>query len=287
MPESAKRGWDWSEVDLVWRRHLPHRLREGCTWPAGPAGCGSVFEVRQPPAGRSWPQVDYHPADVLLIYHYDAICPANPKEAHSARNLSAKLRVVPGEWVEVTHLYVADPQERHVIFMYRARGSGLFYWTGRMLVAPDHEDWQARYSVAQLRGLNVSSVMHERHVDTGGNYRYMAEPRGGAPYGAPPRECNDFLKTEVLSLTPPVRLSCPKPDGARLAWGWNASRPCLQCVPNQTPNRSVFNLHGKKVWWPYRHVQCSRSATSYLQARAVPLHSMAQLAGLEAERLHE
>ena len=168
-----------SEIDLVWRRHLPHRLREGCTWPAGPAGRGSVFQVQQPPAGRSWPQVDYHPADVLLIYQYDAICPSHP-----ARNLSGELRIVPGEWVEVTHVYVADPQERRVMFMYRARGSDLFYWTGRMLVAPDHEDWKARYSDAQLRGLNVSSVMHERHVDTAitatWRSREVAPPRANA-----------------------------------------------------------------------------------------------------------
>ena len=70
------------------------------------------------------------------------------------------------------------------------------------------------------------------------------------------------------------------------AWYTHTPRTLVRAKPDAEPFSGQSTREEGLVAVPPRSV-CSRSATSYLQARAVPLHSMAQLAGLEAERLHE
>ena len=280
--------WDWNEVDLVWLALLPAPFRKQChgRWPPAPMHAGSVFVA---------PDSFAAPASTLWHYRHKTYCHCcGMPNSEAFRDMPCKSEMggprrmplaVNSGWIEVTHMFggvaaalgAGQPQmfEREAFWMYRATGSGLWYYTGRTLVASDTVDaarmlnltlsdgyancwdhgWAESFKGAnkprpttkpgllhRLRSLGFETLLLTSHLDPDTN---------SAKYGA-----RAFYKIEVVGLRQHVRMACP-PDAVHIAWGWRARRRPCRCVATSA---SPFICHnGNNVSFPFRHVQCNTS----------------------------
>jgi hypothetical protein len=142
-------AWRWDDVDVVWLRHLPRSLSGRCTWVRAPRFSGDVFL----PSGH--PNCGLRPAGLLWIYRFESVCNDERLQSKPERGgARVPVHVEERQWVEVTHAFPSYQHlwnsERSGLWMYEARGSGLWHHAGRTLVASDVIDL--------ARFLNVSFV---------------------------------------------------------------------------------------------------------------------------------
>lgn len=201
---AAELVWDWSAVEVIRKRYLPSQLRAACSWPVSPAGRGSLY---------TW----WAPSQLLWVYQFDTGC-KGMLPSNSPWRKGAKALEVPGRWVEVTHAYLDNVSiEADVLFLTIAKGSGLWYYTGRTLVSNGASlaDWMAEHApnatstrqqisaigwpFTELRKMGFASVIEDAHVD----YDYKIKEG----------RCTDlgFFKREVRERCPhlPLRRGLP------------------------------------------------------------------------------
>jgi hypothetical protein len=117
-----------SSCDMLWEAFLPEPIRHGCSWPTVPSAPNDVFTFLSEfqPAGTLW--IQRAPSE-LPCYAPPVIAKAaQPRfpahELHDSTQL----------WVEVTRHYSVNEFERKTMWLFRARGSGLWFRAGRALV---------------------------------------------------------------------------------------------------------------------------------------------------------
>ena len=142
-------AWDWDNVDVIWLRHLPPSLAGVCTWLRAPRFEGDVFL----PSGH--PNCGLRPAGLLWVYRFEGVCHDERFHSEPERGgARAPVRIEERQWVEVTHTFPSYQHlwsaERSGLWMYVARGSGLWHHAGRTLVVSDVIDL--------ARFLNVSFI---------------------------------------------------------------------------------------------------------------------------------
>ncbi|KAJ1620031.1 hypothetical protein T492DRAFT_1080786 [Pavlovales sp. CCMP2436] len=136
-------------VDVLFVPLLPAKMRR-CNWARDPAGFGSVYRLQ-----------NYYmqPRNSVWIYRFaHAGCPHRPTNNNTARVLPPELPPLKNhteEWVEVTHSFTRHYAEVGLSFLYRAKGSGLWYKLGgessKVLEVRTHE------RLYVLSGQNVTS----------------------------------------------------------------------------------------------------------------------------------
>ena len=283
-------SWDWATVEVIWARHLPSELREACTWPTVPAGRGSVFS-------------GWWSTRLLWVYQFATSCEGVPY-FHGGGADGGYAREVTGRWVEVTHAFSDDPLERDALFLTLARGSGLWYFSGRTLLLNDAgrldsylnelgiNSYNTRktngllsWQLQELRRRGFASVIFNAHVDFDGGKDGRCTRPG-------------FFKRELVSLRlPRVQHSCP-PDPMHMAWGAPPMlhRPCV-CVQH-SGDQQLTHVRSAPVWkfvWPYVLVECDTSAVGVVSEvaaavegeRAAGKHPLQHAAALEAPRQYE
>ena len=151
--DTAGLEWRWDRVDVVWLDFLPSKLRSRCNgkWPPAPMGASSVYML---------PATMASPPNLLWRYAHQTYCHCcgmPPSPAFRDMPCHPEMggpRLAPreaaGGWVEVTHVFGGLGQsvgslqpnvfERDALWMYRAVGSGLWYFMGRTLMASDTVD---------------------------------------------------------------------------------------------------------------------------------------------------
>ena len=206
LPGNAEATWSWARVQFVWSQHLPRELNEHCVWSRGPTGRGSVFHLSAhgsaTEASRT-PLPQYAPAGALWVYNYDEIALMGRSRAHLSSSgttsmprlrdprlphhdtagderddgLSSNDGEYSERWVEVTHVFVRDQREKHGMFMYAARGSGLWYFTGKTRVLVSDGDGPRTQG-----GRAASRYLHAAAAAAASDD--SAHRRGGADAGA-------------------------------------------------------------------------------------------------------
>ena len=283
----AAEEWRWHRVDIVWLRLLPEWLREAChdRWPRSPIGLGPGAVYRASGSANcgstDQDQVDVRnrPCESLWVYRHAHTCSGDRPEFGGVRGLPVERHA---GWVEVTHTFSGYFMERSGLWMYVARGSGLWYNASTTLVVSDAVDLArslnlslidpvlhvadtlpGRKGVSKLRLIEhvkrllpsrgVNTVQFKSHVDLEASVFRRLHPR-----------CSfAFFKDELLSLRVGVRLSCPPTPETQWAWGWKASRRGCKCKPTSRPRPSkdprLNETFAYGRAFPYWHVECDVS----------------------------
>ena len=258
--ESTQRAseWRWEEKDVVWLQSLPRQ--PPCAWPKVPSRRHSIFV----------PQDGSRPWDTVWRYAHRRYCGDCMPECGGIR---VEPQLTSGFWIEVSHVYVRGAHnifDRDAFWMYRAQGSGVWYFTGATLVAADTVDaaralnltlfdrWAAVHDhgfaggrrsigkaalLSKLRRRGFETLILTHHIDSDAVGRHRGR---------------SFYKVEVIGLRAHKRLSCP-PDTDHVAWGWHAAEPQCTCTPTPTA-RNDFCYMGKRVFFPFRHLACNVSS---------------------------
>lgn len=265
-PGMSRRGaitWNWSTVELVHLQHLPERIRRECSWQIVPHKQGDIFR-------KVGVAALYSPPSSLWQYQHVRLCTGDIASEGGKRGWT---QIAEGSWREVTHAYIKHPLEFKAVFMYAARGSGLWYHTGKTLVLSDHFD-VARYvgmeksyfrlnrthgrgrggpegvlgaSLSLLRRRGFDTVILKNHVDW-----------GQSDMEATGRCQRSYYVTEIINIREkaPIAKACPPHPQNRYAGGWNASRPC-RCVANKPAHWRTNNFHDARSLWPFAWVECA------------------------------
>ena len=236
---SAETSVSSGNVDLVWTNHLPRSLAS-CEYAREPIGPRTMYS-------RINTALPDHP-NASWIYHHTALT------SHSDSGGMGPTGSVgrdyhddvfgSNRWVEVFHAKNRDVRENSYYYMYLARGSGIWYWTGSAMSHRDHwqqyEHWNAttlagerceHCAAQQVRVLKyarkqgLDTVIFTSHVDSQPGRR--AE-RGGHAY-----------LTEVVALWLHPRQGSACPDNSsratpyaamsRFRAGWAGARRACRC----------------------------------------------------------
>ena len=265
--------WQWSEVEVIRKRFLPKELLAACSWPIQPSGRGSLY---------TW----WAPSQLIWVYQFDKGCdgllPNYPWRGGTAIE-------VPGRWIEVIHEYVdmSISIEADVLYLTIAKGSGLWYYTGRTLVSNGNSivDWLREnapnatpppkpvspigWPYTEFRKMGFATVVEDAHVDyqDGSKEGRCDSSKASGMVGSQAigKIGVGFFKRELISLRlPHVQASCP-PDPMHMAWGYppNLHRPCM-CVQNgdvkmrrAKPAPGAWAFH-----WPFELIECDTSTES-------------------------
>ena len=123
---AASSGWRWDSVGIVWSDALPAELRSRCD------GAGVALNVSLWAGGPGSSPRDALWANEVPVHNETPNFNVGALPAADVRG---------GHWVEVTHTFLPGrKQEAMGVWMYQARGSGLWYWTGRRLTVSDTAD---------------------------------------------------------------------------------------------------------------------------------------------------
>ena len=269
----AAPSWNWSHIDYIHFNYLPGALRRLCSWKLDrPERQGDVFH-----------KTDFgglfSPPESLWHYRHEKLCTGDEASKGGARGPP---RVLDGTWREVSHVYVKHSLERKAVYMYAARGSGLWYYTGKTIIVSDHYDLALHVNMKAVyerldaqagrgrggpEGVSVAcfdilrrqgfhTVIFDKHVDW-----------ASADMTESGKCVHSFYVTEIINIRQsPVVRSCPPEPVQFYARGWNGSESC-HCVAN-TPNTWTTNhIHDARSVWPYAWVQCadSRVPTARMQ----------------------
>jgi len=179
-------------------------------------------------------------------------------------------------------VYVKHVLERTAIYHYAARGSGLWYFTGKTLVVSDHFDlaqctgheplfhrMNAQHGRGRggpegtlklvfgiLRRQGFESVILANHVDWA--QHDMAESG----------KCQRSLYvTEIVNIRHSwaplgVNRSCPPQPSTAYAYGWISARKPCRCVKNTPVDRATDHFRDGRALWPYAWVECEQSSAS-------------------------
>ena len=233
---------------VVWRSFLPIRLQK-CRWP-------------QLPSTNAWTVFDTQSAiplmgdNILGIYGHSGLCYGDAANAGGRRRPPLRLEGH-DTWEEVVHQFgvggiTDNPVSRlelQALWMYSAKGSGLWYRTGHTLVmsdtidlvhalnfthlsiahdAPPHFVSKPRLLQLARSVLGADTLIFTHHVDNVAEVRATGVCRGSV------------YKREVVGLRPlnlTTRASsrvCP-PDLGNLAWGWRADNQSCICDTKSMP----------------------------------------------------
>lgn len=244
--QAALRSWDWRRVDVLWLDLLDDQML-GCInrykrkddadqgkllWAAH--GAVGFF---LPPIGSKmeWP--------VVWQYHHENACAGNRTEMGGWRTTPYDDRT--GSWVEVFHYarprrYGSAEGELDHLWLYRARGSGLWVHTGRTLTFDDTIDLQRfldnRASdgrglgsdpragltqavkvrliarAAKQLGGQYDTIGFRRHVDRGYSHSQRCE--------SPKPGWDTIYSTlhELVRLAPRGQVTCPPLQSMRAGW---------------------------------------------------------------------
>ena len=151
-PAARLSAWRWDDKDVLWPRLLESGVRErACTPPFGRAPLVPHLEAGSLRAGKAFVAISvldnwakaydstgllwrFEPADACHGEPYDQGGRSGRRGEYAFRNGSLDIDA----WVEVTHVQVTAGRgnstfvanEREVLWMYRARGAGLWYRPG-------------------------------------------------------------------------------------------------------------------------------------------------------------
>ena len=234
---------------VVWRSFLPLRLQQQCRWPQLPvAGAGSVYDVHGsiPLMGDS----------LLGVYGHEGLCYGAAANEGGHRRPPRRLD---GDdtWVEVVHRAAVggatdNPTsrlERQALWMYAARGSGLWYRTGATLVmsdtidlvhalnfttltighdAPPHFVSKPRLLRLARSRLRADTVIFTHHVDNRAEVRATGSCHGSVYK----REVVGLRPTTVATASAPR--ACP-PDPRNMARGWRGENRSCFCDVRSLP----------------------------------------------------
>lgn len=223
------------------------------------------------------------PCESLWVYRHAHTCSGDRPELGGVR---APPMERDAGWLEVSHTFSGYFMERSGLWMYVARGSGLWYNASSTMVVPDAVDLAralnlslvdpvlhgvadmlpGRKAVSKARLIEhvkrllpsrgVSTVQFKSHVDLEASAFRRLRPK-----------CSfAFFKDELLFLRVGIRLSCPPTPETQWAWGWKASRRGCKCKATSKPRPSKsLLLNGSLVYgeaFPYWHVECDVSLGS-------------------------
>lgn len=284
---SAAARWAWEDVDVIYKQFLPvNSVR--CDYSQLHANL-SRFSLFAPPVGDV-------PVGTLWIYDRESTCLSGGSACEpykgDAVDAGGSLEVN-GFWTEVVHSYRGaynlwvHKMEREGFWLYKARGSGVWYNTGRTLVVADryqlalwiNASWPAAHShgprpragethpyywTREARRAGYDTVIFTHHIDPG-----TAGLRVRGVYRA-----------ELVGLRSSSMLSCPR-DAAHIAWGLHARQPC-HCERSNEGRRAV--LYNPCTTWPFQSLRCNTSAPGLAQTQTCTGNAFA-LRGVKFSRL--
>ena len=274
----AASTWRWPSVDVIWTDKLDQSVAD-CLLHHRTPGVWTVHEATgfyAPPIGSKME----HP--VVWQYRQELACEGQTAEHGGERSMPTESN---GSWIEVFRYQWLDTHESmndDTTWMYRSRGSGVWYWTGRTLLCHDTVDLQhyisRRFSkdisasgkskrqlidvATQLLKPEFQTIIFSQHIDGGFQHNYRCS--GPKPGWA----ANYFSLYEVVAIrkVPTTKEGsftvCHRDNrcaslGVRLKAGWfddtradqgNWSWPCVQ-DPSTLQNAS----RGK---WHHHTVRC-------------------------------
>ena len=272
--------WSWPSVDVIWPDKLDPSVAD-CLMRHRTPGVWTVHEATGfyiPPIGS---KMEY---PVVWQYRPELACEGQAAEHGGQRSLPTESN---GSWIEVLRYQWLDTHESmrdDPTWMYRAVGSGVWYWTGRTLLFHDTVDLQhyilRRFSqdiaasgqskrqliqvATQLLKPEFQTIVFSKHVDRGFQHKHICSgpKRGWA--------ANYFSVYEVLAIQKipstkegsftvclrddrcvslGVRLKAGWFDGSdtNQSWGW----PCVQ-----DPWTRNANLGKPDAKWHHLIVRC-------------------------------
>ena len=277
----AASNWSWPSADVIWLDKLDPSVAD-CLMHHRTPGVWTVHEATgfyAPPIGS---KMEY---PVVWQYRPELACEGQAAEHGGERSLPTESN---GSWIEVFRYQWLDSHEStrdDTTWMYRARGSGVWYWTGRTLLFHDTVDLQyymlRRFSHIAASGVSIpknkrklikvaakllkpefQTIVFSKHVDRGfqHNHRCSGPKRGW--------DANYFSVYEVLAIqkipSPKAFSVCFRNDrcaslGVRLKAGWfdggdtnqSWNWPCVQ-----DPLTRNANLGKPDAKWHYLTVRC-------------------------------
>jgi len=135
VPLMLLNTWNWSQVDVVWRKHVPFEVQKACAAVRWSPVRGHLF----------WTGYDYD-NKMFRVYQYDD-APCSWRANDGGPGLP--LYVVEGGWMEVQHSYIPHGSlEATGYWTYRAVGSGVWYNAGKIMVIGDTMDLTRLLKVA-------------------------------------------------------------------------------------------------------------------------------------------
>jgi len=260
LPDHSVRDWDWRHVDVIWLSALDVLVRT-CLMESVTPGRWAAHEAQGfflPPIGS---KMEYP-----VIWQYRAEMGCAQEEANWG---GARLRpyAINRSWVEVFHYYgYGKGLDTPHLWLYQARGSGVYYRPGRTLVFSDHADLvtylervhQERVSVnskdrlistaSRLLSREYDTIAFSHHVDSGYAFRtHCVEPAAGW-------DPVYYHLYELVAIAP--RTAKPKdcPPEPSMRGGWNASREC-ECDPQML--RAEWPSLPKDRTWQFPVVRCN------------------------------
>ena len=267
LPEERLHSWRWEEKDVLWVRHLNASVKAiACTPPFGQAPHPQFISAGQAfiaiAAADSWVR-SFEATGLLWRFEASAACSASgdPYDRGGTSGRRGEVRRWvdpwtqtpgrPNEWVEISHVQIhggknnsaTDQSEREFFWMYRARGSGLWYrpgWThrrddfhtargdGRSQSWPDEPPAEASLTdkMRAMRSRGVETIeLVKRVADYVGSVNRSGRCGPGArtPFythelvGLRPRVCGE-------RATPCPGLCLPAVSALRFGWPENGER---------------------------------------------------------------
>ena len=248
------RSWDWTKIEFIWMDKLPKPLIQRCKWETKAHGKGSVFHLHENPL------IPWAISGALWVNGLRSA--GEPINWGGSR---AAPRSVDYGWVEVMHrtFVVAkstfvNTLEHDGLWLYRARGSGVWYRTGRTFSVSDLADlgiWLAatgselgkhteHYTLRKpaifaaaarlLRAQGYDTIEFRSHVDLMEQTAYKRELVGLRNY---PRPSSDRSET------------CPPDPDMR--GGWDGSLEKCTCDPHTAAQGGVVKCS------PHRSANCT------------------------------
>ena len=269
-PHHEASAWKWEMVDVIWL-HLLDDAPRHCILLDDDVGHGHWITHRgvgfyMPPIGS---KMRY---PVVWQYRNELRCAGDRSENGGKRGLPV---VVDGTWVEIFHYYGGlgtNAFEASHLWFYLARGSGVWYFTGPMLVFADTADLvaylQIHYNEKQklskrqliqrayeLLGGRYSTISFSHHVDYGFNKQRVCQEPG------PGWDRVYFYLTELVVFRANgtnVR-QCPPLRDLRSGWPSTGYGQCESCDPF-VESRAWPQL-AKDSKWQLRTLRCNTTTT--------------------------
>lgn len=162
VTEAERLAWRWEMADVIWLDALPVSTRECILTPRTP-GVWTVHTAQGfylPPIGSKME----HP--VVWQYREELGC-AGDRVEYGGQRTGPRFHA--GRWMEVFHYFrpsYSDGYEASNLWLYQARGSGVWYWTGNTIVFDDTIDlllyMRQREHPSMGQSMNNSSAMETR-----------------------------------------------------------------------------------------------------------------------------
>uniref|UniRef100_A0A7S0LGN5 Uncharacterized protein n=1 Tax=Coccolithus braarudii TaxID=221442 RepID=A0A7S0LGN5_9EUKA len=280
-PPDKVAGWRWGGVDIIWLDLLDdwttrcllshqHDNLEQCVHSSNQEQVGGCWVAHRnvgfylPPIGS---KMQY---PVIWQYRHALRCAGSLSEFGGVRGPPKEFE---GKWIEVFHYFGGlgtHSLEASNVWLYRTKGSGTWYYTGRMLAFSDTADL-ANYlrlptnltkgklikQAQQALGRHVSTLAFTHHVDHGyAKQRVCSAPGAGF-------STVYYYQYELIVLNSSIQQlkRCPPLRGLRSGWSADDEfKPCNACESFVEPRswQSVFKARDER--WQLKVMRCARAA---------------------------